>query len=78
MPICVDVTSEGFLHKTDTENCQAYVLVSTSEYADLSAHKSVSAQEASIAIGFGFAVVFGIGYLPTYGVAVAKRLINLL
>ncbi len=78
MAQCVDFTSEGFLRKSGTENCEAYVLVSSSEYADMVAHQSVSASEASVAIGFGFAVVFGIGFLPTYGVAVAKRVIRLL
>lgn len=76
MAACVNFTSEGFLKRTDATTCKAYVLVSSSEYNDLSAHKSVSPAEASAAIGFGFAVVFGLGYLSTYAVGVSKRLIR--
>ncbi|MDN3685835.1 hypothetical protein QW180_28880 [Vibrio sinaloensis] len=51
-------------------------MISSTEYDHLTTHQSVSAQEASAAIGFGFAVVFGLGYLTTYGVGVGKRLIG--
>ncbi|NRB69766.1 MAG: hypothetical protein HRU48_20765 [Vibrio sp.] len=78
MPACVDFTPEGFLKESGTSDCQAYVLVSSNEYADLSAHKSVSAQDAATAITFGFAVVFGLGFLTTYGVALAQRIIKLI
>lgn len=77
MSVCVEITSEGFLKTTGTELCSSFVLVSSAEYQNLSSHQSVSAQDASMAIGFGFAVVLGLGYLSTYGVALAKRLINL-
>ncbi|MFB9216514.1 single-stranded DNA-binding protein [Vibrio sinaloensis] len=76
MSVCVTITSEGFLKRVETEHCQAYVMISSTEYDHLTTHQSVSAQEASAAIGFGFAVVFGLGYLTTYGVGVGKRLIG--
>lgn len=75
MAICVDVTSEGFLRHSDSAVCESYMMVSSSEYSDLMNHQSVSAQDASMAIGFGFAVVFGLGYLSTYAVGVCKRVI---
>ena len=78
MPACVDFTTEGYLKKIESDDCQAYVLVSSSEYADLAAHKSVSAQDAATAITFGFSLVFGLGFLATYGVAVAQRVIKLI
>jgi len=78
MPVCVDFTPEGFLKESGTSECQAYVLVSSNEYADLSAHKSVSAQDAATAITFGFSVVVGLGFLATYVVAVAQRVIKLI
>ncbi|MFW7526644.1 hypothetical protein ACODM8_21320 [Vibrio ostreicida] len=82
MPACVDFTPEGFVYSKpvsgDSPDCQAFVLVSSNEYSDLSAHKSVSAQDAATSITFGFAVVFGLGFLSTYGVALAQRIIKLI
>lgn len=78
MSQCVVITSQGFLKTANNEHCSSFVIVSHSEYSQLNSHKSVSAQDAAIAIGFGFSVVFGLGYLTTYAVAVAKRVIKLI
>ncbi|RBW67239.1 single-stranded DNA-binding protein [Vibrionales bacterium C3R12] len=76
MPVCVDITSEGFLQQINVDTCEAYILVTASEYTDLNTHQSVSAADASLAIGFGFSIVFGLGYLTTYGFGVGQRLIK--
>ncbi|WP_260261724.1 single-stranded DNA-binding protein [Vibrio intestinalis] len=84
MAICVEISPDhGNVLYATTEldgasSCSAYVLVSSSEYDSLLTHKSLTPLDVSAAVGFGFTVVFGLGYLSTYGVALAKRLIKLI
>ncbi|MDA0148340.1 single-stranded DNA-binding protein [Vibrio sp. LaRot3] len=82
MAMCIDIAANGVLVSqgqiTRPSDCTAFVMVSSAEYSQLMTHQSLSPAQVGTAVSFGFAIVFGLGYLSTYGVALAKRLIKLI
>lgn len=79
MPVCV-APANGYLKivPVAVEQCQAYVLVTQSEYSDWMTTLELSPSTISSAFGFGLSAVLITGYLSSYGVGLAKKLIRLI
>ncbi|MFM2592380.1 single-stranded DNA-binding protein [Vibrio harveyi] len=81
MPVCALPNADGFLAVVsgiDASSCSGYVMVTAQEYANLMDYTQVTPNEISQAFGFGFTLVFAGGYLSTYAIKMAIRVIRLL
>lgn len=76
--VCVGINSQGFLQSTGQpiDTCEAYVLVSKSDYDFWFDYVSVSPADAGSAISFGIGIVFVIGFLSTYPLKVALNVVR--
>lgn len=82
MPVCMLPNSEGFLAvvpDVQLEDCtNGYVAVTVQDYDFMMSYTQVTGAEITEAFGFGFAAVFTVGYLSTYAVKAALKLIRLI
>lgn len=78
MAVCVKADPHGQLYLNRTADCRDFVMITSQEYNSLVSHQTVTAVDAGSAISFGFAVVFGLGFLSTYVVSVGKKLIRMI
>ncbi|MBF9000487.1 single-stranded DNA-binding protein [Vibrio nitrifigilis] len=81
MSVCLIPNSDGFLAVTDTslEDCgdsSGYIGITVDEYNTLSSYTQITAADAGSAFSFGFFAVFAVGYLSTYAIKIAIRLIR--
>ncbi len=76
--LCVSINSQGFLQKTNTEIdlCNSYILVSKSDYDYWFDYLSVTPSDVGSSIGFGFAVIFVLGFMTSYPIKLALNLIR--
>lgn len=80
MPACAVPNSQGFLAVVDVDvnACTGFIVTTTQEYLYLTDYTQITPLEVSQAVGFGFTLIVGLGYLSTYGVQLALRIIRLL
>ncbi|MFH4666645.1 single-stranded DNA-binding protein [Vibrio cidicii] len=81
MPVCALPNSQGFLAVTEVplSECDGgYVAVTVQDYDYLMSYTRITPADAGEAFGYGFALVFGVGYLGTYAIYIAKKVINLI
>lgn len=81
MPVCMLPNSEGFVAvvpDVQLEDCTGgYVAVTVEDYNLMMSYTQITGAEITSAFGFGFAAVFAVGYLGTYAVKVALKLIRM-
>ncbi|WP_140301388.1 single-stranded DNA-binding protein, partial [Vibrio parahaemolyticus] len=73
--------ADGFLAVVpdiEAASCSGYVMVTAQEYDTLMSYTQLTPGEISQAFGLGFTLVFVGGYLSTYAIKMAIRLIKLL
>ncbi|QNE01028.1 single-stranded DNA-binding protein [Vibrio vulnificus] len=81
MAVCALPNAQGFLAVTEVPlpECDGgYVAITVQDYDYLMSYTRITPSEAGEAFGYGFALVFGFGYLTTYAVYIAKKVINLI
>ncbi|ELE6596799.1 single-stranded DNA-binding protein [Vibrio parahaemolyticus] len=81
MPVCALPNADGFLAvlpEIDTTSCSGYVMVTAQEYGALMDFTQVTGSEATQMFGLGFSLVFFGGFISTYVINVALRLIRLI
>ncbi|EIC9816506.1 MULTISPECIES: single-stranded DNA-binding protein [Vibrio harveyi group] len=81
MPVCALPNADGFLAVVpdiEAASCRGYVMVTAQEYDTLMSYTQLTPGEISQAFSLGFTLVFVGGYLSTYAIKMAIRLIKLL
>lgn len=78
MALCVAIDDSGFVrHVIDStiDNCAHFILISSEQYK-LAVDPVLNPEDIASAFSWGFGAVVVIGYLSSYAVGVAKRLIK--
>ena len=81
MPVCAIPNSDGFLAvvpELDVSLCSGYVMLTTQEYDYFMAYTQVTSTEMAKYFVGGFSLVFVFGFLLTYGIKAAIKLIKLI
>ncbi|OBT16570.1 single-stranded DNA-binding protein [Vibrio tasmaniensis] len=81
MPVCAMPNSDGFLAvvpELEVTSCSGYVMVSAEEYDFVMAYTQITSSEMATYFAGGFALVFVFGFLQTYGIKAALKVIRLI
>ncbi|WP_434998673.1 single-stranded DNA-binding protein [Vibrio scophthalmi] len=80
MPSCVMANAQGFLAvvSTDIAQCTGFIVVTPAEYEYVMGYTQITAIEATAAFSGAYSLVFVSGFLTTYVVKVAIKLVKLL
>lgn len=80
MANCVIINSQKLLQVTSDslDDCSDYILLSKQDYLFWFDALNVTLTDIGSAISFGIFIVFGMGYLKTYVVSVALKLIRMI
>ena len=80
MANCVIINSQKLLQVTSDslDACSDYILLSKQDYLFWFDALNVTLTDIGSAISFGIFIVFGMGYLKTYVVSVALKLIRMI
>ncbi|HCG9215552.1 single-stranded DNA-binding protein [Vibrio parahaemolyticus] len=81
MPVCALPNADGFIAvvpEVDAASCSGYVMVTAQEYGSLMDFTQVTGSEATQMFSLGFSLVFFGGFISTYAIKMAIRLIKLL
>jgi|TARA_Y100000588_G_C14207886_1_gene905401 hypothetical protein len=81
MPVCALPNADGFLAvvpELDVTDCAGYVMMSASDYQYFMAYTQITATEIATYFAGGFALVFVFGFLQTYAIKAALRVIRLI
>lgn len=81
MPVCAMPNSDGFIaivEGVELSSCSGYVMTTVQEYNALYEYTQLTGVEISQYFGLGFSLVFVGGYLLTYGISAALKVIRLL
>lgn len=81
MPVCAIPNSDGFLAvvpELDVSSCSGYVMLTAQEYDYFMAYTQVTSTEMAKYFVGGFSLVFVFGFLSTYGIKAAIKLIKLI
>ncbi|WP_157372617.1 single-stranded DNA-binding protein [Photobacterium marinum] len=78
MPTCVNTNAQGYLRieNIPVAQCDGYVMVTKAEYDTWLSTWELSPAEISSAFTFGLGAILVTGYLSSYGVGLAKKLIR--
>lgn len=81
MPVCAMPNSDGFLAvvtELEVTSCSGYVMMSSEEYDFVMAYTQITSSEMATYFAGGFALVFVFGFLQTYGIKAALKVIRLI
>ncbi|MDK9765127.1 single-stranded DNA-binding protein [Vibrio sp. D420a] len=81
MPVCAIPNADGFIAavpELEVSTCSGFVMMSADEYQYVMAYTQITSTEMATYFAGGFALVFVFGFLQTYAVKAALRVIRLI
>ncbi|MGF1837618.1 single-stranded DNA-binding protein [Vibrio atlanticus] len=81
MPVCAIANSKGFLAvvpSVDVSSCSGYLMLKPDEYEFMMSYTQITSTEIATYFAGGFSLVFVFGFLSTYGIKAALKVIRLI